>query len=116
MAVYEKWTEMAQSEVSIFEMNDMLISYSRLPGCTVFVVGKNTCNELILDMIQENIFAVLDIILDGGISKESIEKQIERVYCMLDEMLEQGFIMEETPEVVAARVLLEDDNKFISGR
>ena len=114
--VFAKWEETTteHAELSIFELDNMLISYSRLTDCTIFIVAKNTCNELILDMVQEEIYCVLDLLFDGKVSQSTIEEQIEKIYFMFDELFEHGFIVESSADVIAARVLLADDNKFES--
>lgn len=112
--VFVQWGESSSSELSIFELDGMLVSYSRLTDCSMFIVAKNTANELIMDLVQENIYCALDLIFNGKISKNVIKEQIERMCMLLDEMFEFGFIVEISPEIIAARVMLVDDNTFLS--
>jgi hypothetical protein len=42
---------------------------------------------------------------------EVLEK-MENIFLMLDEIVDQGYILEINPEVIGARTLLKDDNAF----
>ncbi|OHT08012.1 hypothetical protein TRFO_23633 [Tritrichomonas foetus] len=65
-----------------------------------------------MDEVLETISTSISLVYKGKVTAENIVQQIDLLYLLLDETIEQGFIFEGDPEVVAARAMLKNDNAF----
>jgi hypothetical protein len=75
------------------------------------LVGDLKINELLFLQILDTLDAAIELIFKK-VSVDAFIKDIENFYLMLDEALEQGYVLEPNGEVLAARVLLKDDGSF----
>ena len=95
----------------VMQHDDYIVVFRKVDDVCLYVVSDLKANELLLDEIIDTIFTALSLIFKKT-SADSLIQQIDLLYLLLDETIEQGFVFEGDPEVVAARVLLKDDNAF----
>ncbi|EAY10766.1 hypothetical protein TVAG_121700 [Trichomonas vaginalis G3] len=95
----------------IMQHEEYITVYRNCNDVVGFVVGDLKANELLLDEVLETIFTALSLVYKK-VSYDDLMKQIDLLYLLLDETIEQGYIFEGDPEIVAARVVLKDDKAF----
>ena len=97
----------------VMQHDKYIIVYRLIQDFLIFLVGDLKSNELLLDEVLETISTSISLVYKGKFSSECLIKQIDLLYLLLDETIEQGFIFEGDPEVVAARALLKNDNALV---
>ena len=89
-----------------------LIVYRSVADVLFFIVGDLKSNDFLLDEVLQTLQSALSLVYKKGLTADNLVQQIDLLYLLLDETIEQGFLFECDPEVVAARALLKDDNAF----
>ncbi|OHT17351.1 putative coatomer subunit zeta [Tritrichomonas foetus] len=100
-----------QSESSVFQIDNSIVVFRTISDIRVFVVGNMKTNELLFDELISTFSTVLELIY-GRIASDLIKSKIDSLYLIIDDMIDQGFIFEGDPEVIASRVSLKDDGAF----
>ncbi|KAK8895049.1 Coatomer subunit zeta-1 [Tritrichomonas musculus] len=108
--IYQRGAEDMLGEV--MQHDKYIIVYRLIQDFLIFIIGDLKSNELLLDEVLETISTSISLVYKGKVNSESLIKQIDLLYLLLDETIEQGFIFEGDPEIVAARALLKNDNAF----
>lgn len=98
-------------EGQVLQHEEYIVVYRKCEDVVAFIVGDLKSNELLLDEVLDTIFSALGLVFKK-VGADDLVKQIDLLYLLLDETIEQGFIFEGDPEVVAARVVLKDDRAF----
>jgi hypothetical protein len=93
----------------VMQHNNFLVVYKVVNDLLIFLVCDLKTNELLMGELLEAIATSLSLIYKSKVNAESLVQQIDLLYLLLDETIENGFIFEADPEVVAARTLLKDD-------
>ncbi|KAH0789757.1 Coatomer subunit zeta-1 [Histomonas meleagridis] len=97
----------------VMQHDEFIIVYREISDVLIFVVGDLKSNELLLAEVLETICTSLRLVYKGKVNSESLIRQIDLLYLLLDETIEQGFIFEGDPEVIAARTKLKDDGALL---
>ncbi|KAK7249715.1 vesicle-mediated transport protein [Aureococcus anophagefferens] len=103
-------------------MLDGCVAIFRARGDTfLYVVGAGHENELLLDTVLEGLFVALTILLDGSIESRYVlsnldiaarraglasSTRLQYVMLAVDELVDQGKILEVEPKTIANRVLM----------
>jgi len=88
-------------------MLDGCVAIFRARGDTfLYVVGAGHENELLLDTVLEGLFVALTILLDGSIESRYVLSNLDIVMLAVDELVDQGKILEVEPKTIANRVLM----------
>ena len=100
-------------EVMQFEQYIVVFRMLEVPPLTVIVIGDVNSNELFL----ERTIDVFDVALGLLWPKETrsiaaVDAQIENLYLLIDEVIDQGFVFCGSGEIAAARVTLAEDDAF----
>jgi len=95
----------------IMQQDEFIVVFRKFEDILIFVIGDLKSNELLLDEVLDTIINALQLVFKK-VNSDSLIQQIDLLYLLLDETIEQGFIFEGDSEVVAARVLLKDDKAF----
>lgn len=108
-SIVEKTSEFMQSHVFIFEQ--YIVVFREINDLVLILVGGLQTNELIFDQLLETMCSAMTMIYKIP-NMENVVQQIEYMYFLIDETIDQGFVFEGTPSVVASRVMLKSDNSF----
>ncbi|KAH0795450.1 coatomer zeta subunit [Histomonas meleagridis] len=108
-AIMEKVQENEMSEVFTYE--DFIVSFKQNEDIVICLIGSLKTNELIFEALLDTISAAMNLVYKIPDSN-SVIQQIEYLYFIIDETIDQGFVFEGDPNVVASRVLLKGDNSF----
>lgn len=101
----------ANFDAQVMQHDEYIVVFRKSDDVCAFIVGDLKCNELLLDEVLDTIFNALSLVFKK-VTSETLVQQIDLLYLLLDETIEQGYIFEGDPEIVAARVLLKNDNAF----
>lgn len=97
----------------IMQHDEHIVIYKLVGDVFVFVVGGLESNELLLAEVADTISTGLSLVFKGKVDSKMIVKQIDLLYLLLDETIEQGFLFEGDPEIIAARTKLRNDSAFL---
>ena len=78
--------------------------------CKFFLSGPADENELILVAVMEAVYETLSMLLKGQMDKRTLFDNLELVLLTLDEVIDQGHIVELDPNSVTQRVLMRGNN------
>lgn len=109
LSIVEKTTEFELSQVFIYDQ--YVVVFRKVNDLVLILVGGLKSNELIFDQLLETMEASMELIFKIP-NMENVVQQVEYLYFLIDETIDQGFIFEGNPNVVASRVLLKNDNSF----
>ena len=71
---------------------------------TIFIIGHNEDNELILTVLLDCIHECFDRIFASSIERKSLIDNMSGVILVIDELIDQGVIMHTDPNVILARI------------
>jgi hypothetical protein len=108
--LYQKVSEDSRSEALQFDRYIVVIR--SLQDMNLVLVGDLKINELLFAQILDTLDAAIELIFKK-VSVDAFIKDLDNFYLMLDEALDQGYVLEPSGHVLAARVLLKDDGAFI---
>jgi len=82
----------------------------------IYVVGSIDENELILSNVLETLVDALDTLFGGQLEKRTFLENFELIILCVDEILEDGYIMELDSSNVSSRVSLSGDTNALEKR
>uniref|UniRef100_A0A7S2IND8 Coatomer subunit zeta n=1 Tax=Alexandrium andersonii TaxID=327968 RepID=A0A7S2IND8_9DINO len=108
-----KFGEASKSEPDVTMVEEYLVLYQAANDVVVCVVTPSTENELMVVQVVECIWAALlrasPGILSNGPSRQLVVDSLSDVYFFLDEVIDDGLIMETDEAKVQARIYMRDD-------
>jgi hypothetical protein len=108
-SLFDRVREETKGEV--LQYDQYIVLFKATADLLMIVVGDLKSNELIFAQLLHSLESALGLIFRKP-CVDACLSQIENVYLLLDETIEQGYILEGNPEVLAARVTLKEDNAF----
>jgi hypothetical protein len=100
-----------ETKGEILEYKECIVVFKSINDTLVILVGDAKINELIFAQLLQSLEAAIGLVFRTP-GAAAFLLQRENVYLLLDETIDQGFVMEGNSEVIAARVLLKEDNAF----
>lgn len=97
-----KKTHKQESEILLFE--DYIILYKEYIDVTLYLVGRLDENEIILQSAFSAFKGSLELVLNSGIDKKNIQENYDMVLLTIDEIIDNGIILETDPSTIASRV------------
>ena len=82
---------------------------------TIFIVGMADDNELILGMVLDCIHECFDRIFKGQIERRSLISNMSGVILVIDELFDQGIIMNLEPTIILTRIKTSKSSSGHSG-
>jgi coatomer subunit zeta len=106
--LHKKCRNMAtkNGDAEIIPVDHEVIVFRSGADCKFFLAGPADENELILVAVMDAIYEALSGLLKGQIDKGTIFDNLELVLLTLDEVIDQGHIVETDPNAVISRVLM----------
>lgn len=102
-------TKSNKTQNEVFVLDDMLVLHRFMTGLHIYVVGNKIENPLILDSFLNCLVEVITSLLNKNVERQSIMDHLAPVILALDEMCDNGMILETDYELVLQRVSLKDD-------
>eukprot|EP00937_MAST-01D_sp_MAST-1D-sp2_P003720 g3720.t1 len=95
------------TEANVQIIDNRLIVFKGSPGGVIFyVVGAETENEMILTAVLEGAFTTLDQLLRHSLDARTLLDNLELVLLTVDEVIDDGVILEIDPKAIRNRVLM----------
>lgn len=94
----------SEAEIIMLESNVAIMRTSN--ETRFFVVGSAEENELILTGVLDGLHEALNILLRGMTDRQGLLNSLEYVILAIDEVVDQGMILELDPQAIASRVLM----------
>lgn len=99
--------------LEVMQFDKYVVVFRVISDLVIIVFGGLNSNELFLENVIDVFEVALDLVFPGSkLSVQAIEERMENLYMTVDEVIEQGFVFCGDGEVVAARVLLQNDKAF----
>lgn len=95
-------THSQNSEILI--LDDHLVIYREYVDVSLYLIGGLDENEIVLQEAFNGLKDSLELILDTGIDKRNIQEHYDMVLLAIDELLDDGIILETDPATIASRV------------
>lgn len=98
------WDKTRKSTGDILLIQNHLVLYKSIIDITVYVIGQEGENELMLQTLLNSFFDALSILLRNQVEKRAILENLDLVSLCLDEMVDDGIILETDSVAIASRV------------
>lgn len=109
-AIFQRGLE--DSFGQVMQHEEFIVIYKPVNDLIVFFICDLKSNELMWFEVLNSVITAMSLAFKGKVRTETLVKQVDLLYLLLDETIENGYIFEADPEVVAARTLLKDDKAF----
>ncbi|CAL9728744.1 coatomer subunit zeta [Monosporozyma unispora] len=97
-----KKTHKQDSEIMLFE--NKLVLYKEYIDLTIYLIGDVNENEIVLQTAFSALKNSLELILKNGIDKKNVQEHYDMVLLTIDEIVDNGIILETDPQTIASRV------------
>ena len=97
-----KKTHKQDSEIMLFE--NKLVFYKEYIDLTIYLIGDPNENEIILQTSFNALKNSLELILNNGIDKKNVQENYDMVLLTIDEIVDNGIILETDSQTIASRV------------
>ena len=109
-AVFQRAVEDPAGEV--MQHDEFIVVYKPINDLFIFVVCDLKGNELLMGEVAECIQSAMMLVFKGKVNTETLVRQIDLLYLVLDETIENGYVFEGDCEIVAARAMLKEDGAY----
>lgn len=96
-----KKTHKQNAEILIFE--NKLVLYKELLDVTIYIISSLEENEITLSEVLSNFEDALNTLLNFTIEKKSILENYDKVVIAIDEMIDDGIILESEGSIIKDR-------------
>jgi len=107
-------TQATKDEIILLE--NLISVINKTNDLTFIVSGRIDENELILSSALETLVASLNSLLNNEVDKRNIMENLQTLFVVVDELIDNGIIMENEPQVIVNRIqaLNKDQTKAIT--
>lgn len=103
-----KKTHKKDSEILLYENH--LVLYKEYIDVTLYLIGDSNENELILQTAFDAFKNSLELVFSNDIDKKNIQENFDLVLLTVDELVDNGIILETDPASIASRVTKAPEN------
>ncbi|KAI4840056.1 coatomer subunit zeta [Plasmodium brasilianum] len=96
------------NETEILVINKYIILYLSINDVSIYIVGDENDNEIILNEIIQTVEQSLNNITNNQIGKKQLIDKLDSVYLILDEIADSGIIMETNSDVIINRLYMHE--------
>ncbi|XP_010537587.1 PREDICTED: coatomer subunit zeta-3-like isoform X2 [Tarenaya hassleriana] len=96
----------ARTEAEISLLDNNIVVYKFAQDLHFFVTGGENENELILSSVLQGFFDAVALVLRNNVDKMEALENLDLIFLCLDEMVDQGMILETDPNVIAGKVAM----------
>ena len=106
-----KFTKYGQSNAFLYK-NTIVVAHV-VDSLRFFVFGGTKSNELFFDSVLDTLVLSLGILYGSKpLCSDLIASQRHILLLAIDELIDQGFVLEGDPEVIASRVMIKGDHSY----
>lgn len=92
----------------ILIVDGLVVLHKCITDLHMYVVGGRSENPLILDRVLSCLVEVVTTLLSRNVEQQSMIENLDQVILTLDEICDGGLVLETDPELVLARVCIQD--------
>ncbi|CAN6972789.1 unnamed protein product [Brassica rapa subsp. trilocularis] len=93
------------AEITLLENN--IVVYKFAQDLHFFVTGGEDENELILSSVLQGFFDAVALLLRNNVEKMEALENLDLIFLCLDEMVDQGMVLETDANVIAGKVAMQ---------
>ncbi|KAH0934005.1 hypothetical protein HID58_011122 [Brassica napus] len=97
----------ARTEAEITLLDSNIIVYKFAQDLHFFVTGGENENELVLSSVLQGFFDAVALLLRNNVEKMEALENLDLIFLCLDEMVDQGVVLETDPNVIAGKVAMQ---------
>ncbi|CAD2101798.1 coatomer subunit zeta, putative [Plasmodium vinckei] len=96
------------NEIEILVSNQYIILCLPINDIYIFIVGDENSNELVLYEVMKAIQDSLNNITNNNIGKKQLIDKLDSVFLLLDEIIDNGIIMETNSNIIVNRLYMNE--------
>lgn len=96
----------ARGEAEIIMYDDVLVVYKFIGDLMFYVTGSQDENEIILYTVLQTFHDAVSLLLRDAVEKKTVLENLDLVLLAMDEIIDNGVILEVDPAIVASRVAM----------
>lgn len=100
----ELFAKTHKKDAEIMLCEGHLVLYKEYVDLSLILVGAQGENELVLQAAFDAYRGALELVLSGGLDKKAVEENYDLVLLTVDELVDNGIILETDPAAIASRV------------
>ncbi|KAL1204463.1 Coatomer subunit zeta-3 [Cardamine amara subsp. amara] len=97
----------ARTEAEITLLENNIVVYKFAQDLHFFVTGGENENELILSSVLQGFFDAVALLLRNNVEKMEALENLDLIFLCLDEMVDQGMVLETDANVIAGKVAMQ---------
>ncbi|KAG2330171.1 hypothetical protein Bca4012_020240 [Brassica carinata] len=97
----------ARTEAEITLLENNIVVYKFAQDLHFFVTGGEDENELILSSVLQGFFDAVALLLRNNVEKMEALENLDLIFLCLDEMVDQGMVLETDANVIAGKVAMQ---------
>nr|AAM62512.1 putative coatomer protein [Arabidopsis thaliana] len=94
-----------EAEITLLESN--IVVYKFAQDLHFFVTGGENENELVLSSVLQGFFDAVALLLRNNVEKMEALENLYLIFLCLDEMVDQGMVLETDANVIAGKVAMQ---------
>ncbi|EUD66954.1 hypothetical protein C922_02538 [Plasmodium inui San Antonio 1] len=98
------------TETEVLVLNKYTILYLLINDVSLYIVGDEGDNEIILHEIMQTVQQCLENVTNNQIGKKQLLDKLDSIYLILDEIADSGIIMETNPNVIINRLYMQESD------
>merc|ERR1719510_1982538 len=110
VAAQKKFEKTHKANAEIIMLDGLTCLYKSSVDLFFYVVGSGQENELLLMAVLDCLFTTVSGILRKNVDKKSLCDNMEVIMLAMDEMIDNGMIMESDAQQVISRVAIRSDD------
>jgi hypothetical protein len=103
-----------RNDVDIFIFDNYTIISKISPEIAIFIGSEENTNEILLVNFYDTLEYCLFNIIENSLTKEKLLKNYDKIVILIDELINDGLIMNVNVDNIDKIIKLEDDNFFDS--
>ncbi|KAG7552416.1 Longin-like domain superfamily [Arabidopsis thaliana x Arabidopsis arenosa] len=97
----------ARTEAEITLLENNIVVYKFAQDLHFFVTGGENENELVLSSVLQGFFDAVALLLRNNVEKMEALENLDLIFLCLDEMVDQGMVLETDANVIAGKVAMQ---------
>ncbi|CAA7057740.1 unnamed protein product [Microthlaspi erraticum] len=97
----------ARTEAEITLLENNIVVYKFAQDLHFFVTGGEDENELVLSSVLQGFFDAVALLLRNNVEKMEALENLDLIFLCLDEMVDQGMVLETDANVIAGKVAMQ---------
>lgn len=111
--IFSKTSLSPQQELDVLLLDHNLVVYRCASDFQVYVVGSSYENEVIIASVLQGLYGAISLLTNGLLEKHVLLEHFDVCMLAIDEIIDDGIILETDPDSLYQRVSMHDSNTEI---